>query len=64
MRKIIPYILFYFIAACVYFTMAIMTYAICVFLFLIKNYEMTFIANYLSVVVGLFSMILFIIEER
>ena len=64
MRKIIPYMLFYLFALCVFVTMSIVTYGLLMFVFVIKGCEPTFIVNYISVVVGVFSSVLFIVEEK
>ena len=64
MRKIIPYILFYVFAICVFITMSVVTYGLLVFVFMIKGCEPTFIANYISVIVGVFSSVLFIVGEK
>ena len=64
MKKILPYIIFYFIAVVIFVVMFSLSFmmlnAICV----IKNFVPTWVNTYISVVVGMFSMILFIVEER
>lgn len=64
MRKILPYILFYLIAVVVFIVMFFLSYMILNSICIIKNFTPTWINVYLSIMVGLFSMILFIVEER
>ena len=64
MRKIIPYILFYFIAIVIFVVMFSLSYMIFNSICILKDFVPTWINIYIAVIIGLFSMILFIVEER
>lgn len=64
MKKILPYILFYLIAVVVFIIMFFLSFIILNALCAINDFVPTWINIYLSIMVGLFSMILFIVEER
>lgn len=64
MRKILPYILFYLIAVVVFIVMFFLSYMIFNFICILKDFVPTWINIYIAIIIGLFSMILFIVEER
>lgn len=64
MKRIIPYIIFYVIAAVVFAVMSLLSGWIMRCLFIIGGQEPTWIVTYLSVVIGVMSALLFIVEEK
>lgn len=64
MRRIIPYIIFYFIAVVVFVLMSFLSYVIMCELFFLSRWEPTWIVNYLSIMIGVMSAILFVVEEK
>lgn len=64
MRRIIPYIIFYFIAVVVLVVMSFLSYVIMCELFLLSWREPTWIVDYLSIVIGIMFAILFVVEEK
>lgn len=64
MRRIIPYIIFYFIAVVVLVVMSFLSYVIMCELFLLSWLEPTWIVDYLSIVIGIMFAVLFVVEEK
>jgi len=64
MKRIIPYIIFYVIAAVIFVVMSLLSGWIMRCLFIIGGQEPTWAITYLSVVIGVMSSLLFIVEEK
>lgn len=64
MRRIIPYVIFYAIAVLVFVVMSFLSYIVMCELFFLSRWEPTWIVNYLSIVIGIMSAVLFVVEEK
>jgi hypothetical protein len=64
MRRIIPYIIFYFIAVVVFVLMSFLSYVVMCELFFLSWWEPTWVVNYLSVMIGVLFAVLFVVEEK